>query len=377
MKDSIKTLEELKDISKSTIFTPKTTKGEIQCKKVIGWLCTYIPEEIIYAAGFFPTRVMGSNATDVAESEAYLYSNTCSLARCCLELGLKGDYDYLVGLVAGTTCDHIRRLYEVWDRYLDVPFSHLLVIPHKLTENSHRFFRLEVKKFYDRLEEFSGKEITEESLRRAIGTYNKTRTLLKTLYDLRKEEFPPISGAEIQDILTAGTMIPKDKYNHLLTTLIKDISNRKERHEGKVRFLISGAVLDTSQYIKEIEDLGGLVVADELCTGSSYFWDLVDEVEQPLDALARRYLEHAPCARIRPSNERFEHLLNLVETFRVDGVIALKIKFCDLYGYDNVYFKQRLEQRGVPVLELEREYKDSGSGQMRTRVQAFIEMLEA
>ena len=375
MKES-KTLAELKRISESPLFNADVSSWISEGKKVIGWLCTYIPEEIIYAAGILPLRVMGSDEAKLGESEAYLYSNTCSYARCCFELGLNGNYSFLSGLVAGTTCDHIRRLYEVWQEYLDIPFTCLLSIPHKITDKSCRFFKLEVCKFKEKLENFIGSEITEQSLNQAVITYNKTRILLKRLYDLRKSESPMISGAEIQDVLTAGPRIPRDKYNTLLNMLLEEINNRDECYKGKVRLMLSGAVLDTSNFIMEIENQGGLVVVDELCTGSSYFWDLVDTRQKPLDALAKRYLQRAPCARMRPSSARYEHITKLAEDYHVDGVISLKIKFCDLYGYDSLLFKKRLERNGIPVLELEREYKDCGSGQMRTRVQAFIEMLE-
>ena len=369
-------LSELNAINASQPLNGEVNAWKNQGRKVMGWLCTYIPEEILYAADILPLRVMGCHTVELGASDAYLYSNSCSLARSCLEVGLNQDYDFLEGLIAGTTCDHMRRLFEVWKRYLNIPFAYLLSVPHKITDRSRHFFRTEVDKFKAQVEAFIGHDISETCLKDAIRTYNTSRALLRRLNDLRKSETPSISGSEMQDVLSASTRMPRDRYNRLLEALLDEIGNRDLRYEGKARFLLSGAVLDTSEYIQEIEKLGALVVADELCTGSSYYWDLVDTNLDPVDAIARRYLERIPCARMRPSTLRFNHIVDLIKTFRVDGVIMLKIKFCDLYEFDNLMFKRRLEQQGIPVLELEREYQDRGSGQMLTRVQAFIEMLE-
>jgi benzoyl-CoA reductase subunit C len=365
----------------NSIVASKPLNADLQSWKnnggrIMGWLCTYIPEEILYAADILPIRLTGCHTVELGASDGYLYSNSCSMARNCLEVCLNGGYDFLDGLVAGTTCDHMRRLFEVWKRYLELPFAYLLSIPHKMTEQSQRFYLMEAMTFKSELEAYTGRSITDAALSDAIRTYNRSRKLLLRLNELRKDEFPLISGSEMQTVLSAGMRISRKKFNQLLEAILADLEKRGTRHRGKVRFLLSGAVLDTPAYIQEIENLGALVVADELCTGTSYFWDLVDTSRDPMEAIARRYLEHIPCARMRPCSSRFNHVANLIKAFRVDGVIILKTKFCDLYEFDNLMFQKRLEKLGLPVLELEREYHDSGSGQMLTRVQAFIEMLE-
>ena len=375
MKNNSNYLSILKEIGTSYPCN-ETIKGwKENGKNVIGWLCTYVPEEMIYAADILPIRIMGDESINIGESEAYLYSNTCSLARNCLQLGLNRDYDFLDGVVTGTTCDQIRRLCEVWERYITPSFTHIIGIPHKITERSTSFFRHEIGEFKEKLEEFSGKEISNESLIGAIGVYNKTRELLRSLYNLRKANPPPITGSEIQTIVNSSTRMPRDDYNMLLENVIDEIAARKNIEDGKARIMLSGSPLDSPAFIKEIEDLGTVVVADELCTGSNYFWDMVETDLDPLDALAKRYLSHAPCARIRPSTKRIDYLLNMIKSFHVDGVILINIKFCDLYAYDHVLIRNELDKNGIQVLEIEREYQSGGAGQIKTRVQAFIEML--
>lgn len=347
---------------------------EEQGKKVVGWVCTYVPEELIYAAGMYPVRITGW-AGDTSVADGYLYSNVCSFARGCLEEGLKGSFDFLKGYVAVNSCDNIRRLYEVWDRYCKTPFTHIIKLPHKITEDSIVYFRDELLHFKERLEEFTGKQITDGSLQDAINLYNKTRILLKQLYELRKADSPPISGAETLDVVLAGLVMPKEIYNQKLEALLSHLSSRERIKGDRLRILLVGSELDNAEYIQVIEDLGGIVVTDDLCNGTRYFWDLVETNSDPVGALAKRYLRKAPCARMRPPTERLERIKKMVKDYRVGGIIYEMIKFCDLYGEDYPIFRDALSELDIPILTLTREYTFTGVGQMKTRIQAFFEAL--
>jgi len=346
-------------------------------KRVIGWLCTYVPEEIIYAAGLLPVRIMAEETIDLGEADGYLHPNICSFVRSCLASTLKNRYDFLDGLVSGNTCDAIRRLADVWRSYFPPPFVHILSIPHKISETAIEFYRQELEQLKIKLEEFTGKEISEQDLADSIDLYNRSRDLLKKINGLRVHPQPLVSGAEMLAIVKAGMLLPRPSYNELLERLLTSLPQRSPQEERRPRIVISGSILDQPQYLKEIEDLGCWVVADDLCTGSRYYWDLVEKNnKRPLEALASRYMSRVPCARMRPHIHRLQHLLQLVEAFKADGVIYEKIKFCDLYGDDYPMFKKGLEQRGIPHLELEREYGTAGGmGQARTRIEAFLEML--
>ena len=160
--------------------------------------------------------------------------------------------------------------------------------------------------------------------------------------------------------------------------LLPELKNRAPLPKARARLLISGSLLDQTDFIQAIENLGVWVVTDELCTGTRYFWHLVNNHLEPLDALARRYLDRPPCARMRPYTRRVKHILELVKDFGVDGVIYEIIKFCELYGHDKPMVREDLERENIPVLELDLEYGAGGSalGQVKTRVEAFLEMLE-
>jgi len=365
-------LQEFKDIYTDRYRFIK--EQEEQGKKVMGWVCTYVPEEMIYAAGMLPIRITGW-AGDTSVADGYLYSNVCSFARGCLEEGLKGNYDFLSGYVAVNSCDNLRRLFEVWSRYCKTPFTHIIKLPHKITEDSIAYFRDELFHLKERLEEFTGKEITDGSLQTAINLYNRTRQLLRRLYELRKANSPPISGAETLDVVLAGLVMPRELYNQRLEALLNDLAGKEKKDGDKLRILLVGSELDNSEYIRVIEELGSIVVTDDLCNGTRYFWDSVEANNSPLEALAKRYLTKAPCARMRPPTERLERIKKMIKDYRVDGIVYEMIKFCDLYGEDYPIFRDALRELDVPILTLNREYTFTGIGQTKTRVQAFFETL--
>lgn len=379
MVEDLQYLEELRKVNQTFPYTDPIKEWINQGKKVIGWVCTYVPEEVIYAAGILPVRVTGgSEELEMEEANAYLYINTCSSMRTPMELALKKEYDFLDGFVACATCDGARRLHDVWQHYLSTPFTHILTVPRKFTERAHELFKAQVLEFKRRIEEFFQVNISDEALREAIGVYNETRRLLRSLYELRKLDNPAITGAETLEILNASIRMPKDQFNILLRNLLEELKEKNRKVEGKIRLMLTGSILNNHHFIEAIEEWGGLVVVDELCTSTRYWWDSVETNKgyTPIEAISRRYVNNFPCARWSPPTERFDRVLQLAKDFRVDGSITEIVRYCVPYAHDEPLLRERLEHQGVPVLQLDLEYGAGGTGQIRTRVQAFLEMLE-
>lgn len=368
-------IEILKELGGTGAIKERVMRFNTQGRAVFGWVCTYVPEEIIYAAGLLPIRITGDGSAG-KNATAYLYVNTCPFALGCLEQGIGGKYDFLEGFVAANSCDPIRRLFDVWQIYLTTPFNYIIGVPRKLSANAYDFFRKEVVKFKDRLADFLGASISEDSLRGAIHIYNKSRALLRNLYQMRRVKQPLISASETLQIIRASMVMPRDHFNYFLEKVLAEISQRPALSEARARLLLCGSLVDNPLFLEMIEDLGGLIVADELCTGSRYFWDLVAEDSNPLISLADRYLSHSPCARMRPLNHRFDHISNLVQEYKIEGAISQSLKFCDIYGHSKPRLEEKLAELGIPVLDLDLEYDLSGIGQLRTRVQSFLEMIE-
>lgn len=344
-------------------------------KKVIGWMCIYVPEEIFHAAGMLPIRVLGVPGKTM-KADAYFSSNMCSFTRSCLQAAFDGQYDFLDGLVTGNNCDHVRRLFDVWHRYQNTSFLKVLSIPNKVSEESLSFYRSELVRLKRGLEDHFGLgEISSVALRDSIDLFDRMRRLLREIYRLRQGS-PKLTGTEALEVVRAGMVMPKEEFVELLEELLGWLQDRQPVLEDCPRLLLTGSEMDDVDYVQMIEQLGAGVVADDLCNGSRYFWEEVGSEGDPWSALAQRYLNHTPCPRMQPSKRRFDHLREMIHTFDVGGVIMQYLKFCDFYCADFPLIKGALKDLDLPLLCLDREYATGGIGQMKTRVQAFLEVLD-
>ncbi|MBI2875279.1 MAG: 2-hydroxyacyl-CoA dehydratase, partial [Candidatus Tectomicrobia bacterium] len=297
---------------------------EIQAKggRPIGWLCIYVPEELFHAAGLFPVRVLGAQGR-TQKADAHFSSNMCSFTRSCLQAAFDGEYDSLQGIITGNNCDHVRRLYDVWGSYLQTPFRSVLSVPNKVSEESLAFYRAELARLKRETEaHFQTGEISDEALWRSIGLWNRMRRLLKEIYLLRQSDAPPLTGTEALEVVKAGMVLPKEEYVGMLEELLPWLKGRGPVQPGAPRLLITGSEMDDTDYVRMIEQLGGAVVADDLCVGTRYFWEEVEEGQgDPLTALARRYLSHTPSPPKQPPARRFDHLTEMIRTFGDEGIV--------------------------------------------------------
>ncbi len=362
-----------------TILNPKLKKWIEQGGKVVGYFCSYGPEEIITAAGLVPMRVRATGSTGTELADAYLSSINCSFCRHAFNMGLLGEYDFIEGAVWLNNCDHVRRIYDNWKRKVGTPFTHMMSLPKKTTEVQVEWWRDELAIFKEALEKHLGITITDDKLRGAIKTHNETRHLLRKLYDLRKKENPPITGTEAMAVVVASTAMPREQYNKMLTELLDELSQAEGIKGYRARLMLVGAILDDPAFIKVVEEQGGLVVTDSLCFGTRIFWKDVDERKKdPLTALARYYIMEKPaCPRMFDAQpRRSQFVRDMVRDFKVDGVIGLRMIFCDLWTVENFMLDKDLKEAGIPFLKLDREYLLAGIvGQVRTRAQAFLESM--
>jgi len=373
-------LERFREVNHSFPRTNQILDHKKRGGRVFGWLCTYVPEEVLHAAGILPIRIIGySHEANLDDGTALLYINNCSFSRSCLQLGLEGQYDFLDGAVGGSTCDGARRLFDIWRQYIGTPFHHVLTVPRKYTERAHQLYYQETTKFKEHLEAHLGARIPDEALLESVELYNRSRRLLRRLYELRKLERPPLTGAETMEVLNAAYRMPKEIFNEWLAELLEELESSERSFKGRARVMINGSVLTNPEFIRSIEDQGALVVTDELCTSTRYWGDevILEEGRPVLESISKRYLNNFPCARMHPSEVRFDRIVDFAREYRVDGVISQIVRFCVPYSHDLPLLTERLTEEGIPTLALDVEYGSSGSGQVATRVQAFLEMLEA
>jgi bzd-type benzoyl-CoA reductase N subunit len=357
-----------------------------QGQRVMIYLCSFVPVEMLTAAGFIPLRIRGSVHEPITKGDTQLETIACPFMRSCFDLSLKGNYDFADGVIIPHACDSITRTYSVWRYSLGLPYSHFINLPHTARGPSMQFFRNELETFRKSLGRFAGKEITDEALGEAIDAHNTNRDKARALYELRKSNPPLVSGSEILKILTVGMSLPVREANELFDEVLQELEQRTASPVGTApRVLVEGACVDNIDFIKLIEDSGAAVVTDSLCIGTRDYWPYAETGIDPLASLAHRYLDKINCPRTYREKRgssyeddleaRFGDVGSLIKEFSVDGVIMYLYKYCDPFGFEAPARKAYLDLLNVPSLYLEDEYSIGTIGRMRTRIQAFLEMM--
>ena len=377
-------LSEIEQLYKNR--TRRAKELQSQGKKVVGYMCCFPPVEMFTALDLVPFRIMGDPNKPITVADSYLERIMCPFVRSCFDLAMKGEYDFLDGLVIPHSCDTVLRIYDIWNYFKPRPFSHYLNVPHMLDSASFEFFEDELKSMRQALGKFAGAELTDNRLREAISLHNEHRGLLRRLYELRKSDPPLISGTEIVKVVVASMTVPVREANDVLRQVIVEVSARRPDGPQKrpARILVYGTEMDDDSFVRVIEECGANVVMDDLCIGTKYFWDDVAEEGDPMHGLADRYLDKIRCARTyrQPPGDhasdmqtRFGYLKEFASKWGVNGVILCAMRFCDTVELDVPDVRDYLTGLGYPVLHLEHDYSSAAIGQLKTRIQAFLEMI--
>lgn len=341
----------------------------------MGTLCSYVPEEMIHAAGFTPVRLRGTTVP-LRRVDAYLQSFTCALCRSTLDQMLAGALDFLSGTIFAHTCDAMQAQADLWR--MNTPTSHFMdtvMQPTNLgTPAARAYLMAELDRFRGRLAGFAGRPITDEDLRSSITLYDETRRLVRALQD-RRDRF---GSRAFYDILDAAQVMPRERFNPLLAELLAALekpADGQARRDNRPRLFLIGAVLDEPRLWDLIDEVGAQVVGDDLCSGSRHFHEQVGAAGDPVVNLADYYLRRPPCpTKFHPSHDPGAYLLEQIAKVRAGGVVFALEKFCEPHAFDYGLIRSELEDVGVPHLLLEMEQTPSLEA-LRTRLQAFIEML--
>jgi len=350
--------------------------------KVIGGMCTYVPEELLYAANILPVRILGGHEPPTLATP-HMFDMWCPFSRDCLNQGLKGKYnDYLDGLIESNACLHLRQTFGAWEIHVPTPWFYWFVMPNAIrSPRAKTFLRGELAAFKEAIEKLTGKAITDKDIDRGIDIMNTNRRLMKQVYEFRKQDNPPITGTEAMTMVWASQLMDKREHNELLKQLLEALPNRRLDRETGVRLMIVGSEDDDREFLEMVESIGATFVIEDHCTGSRYFWDEVVPEEDRLQAIANHYCDRVPCPNKDwgmedCSRTRFPHILQLARDFRVQGAILTQQKFCDPHELDIPSLRRYLEDNDIPCYFLEFEVTVP-VGQFRIRVEAFIEQILA
>ena len=356
-----------------------------QGERIMGYLCTYVPLEIIHAAGFIPFRMKGSVDEPISKADTQMETIVCPLVRSCYDMTLKGSYEFLDGLVIPHACDSICKTYDIWKNTLDLPYTHFVNTPHSTDDSSLEFFKAELNTFRKSLEKQIGREISDESLAQSVNLYNDKRDRVRQLLEFRGSHPPLISGTELMKTVIASASLPVEESISMLDSVIDEVRQRATTSATKsTRIMVVGAEINDAAFIELIEDVGTWVVADDICPGTREHLFDVTVTDDPMDGITERYLRKIYCGRTFRERqgaypeyleERFGHIGRLIKDFQVDGVILYIYKYCDPFGFEVPAMKSYIQSVGTPVLYLEDEYSMSTIARLRNRIQAFLEML--
>jgi len=343
--------------------------------KVIGTLCTYVPEELVYAAGILPVRILGSHEPDDI-TDPHILSMYCFFCRDCLAQGLRGRFDYLDGIVISQSCMHIRQTFHSWRMHLPVAYSYYINMPHHVqSPRAKPYLAGELEEFKNSLEEWNGKSVTDRDLDQAIDVYNTNRRLMRQVYEHRQADNPPLTGLEAMQMVVSSQMTDKKEHSDALNDVLAQLPDREMGRDPGVRLMMISSENDDLEFVSMVESQGATIVIDDHCTGSRYFWNEVIPDGNRLSAIADRYVDRVPCpSKDWPRLTRFEHILQLARDYNVQGVLLLQQKFCDPHESDMPPLENFLKENGIPSLFLELAVT-MPAGQFQIRVEAFLEML--
>jgi len=365
------------EINWETINTEYMADQKKQGKKIVGYTCVYTPVEILEAGGIMPFRIRGFGNSRTDQADARLSRYNCGFCRSCLQLGLEGKFDFLDGIIEVNGCDQLRGMFENWQYARPTNYFHYLKVPHLTTKESMDFFADRILDFKESIEKDFGGNISKKQLWKEMERQNRIRGTLRKIHALREREQPAISGQEALSIVLAGGQLTAKDYEKYLQKTFDEIEDKSIK-EKRARLLFGGSVSDEVDIIRTIEKLGGAIVADSDCFGSRVFMPEVKEGEKdPYKYLARQYLGNSLCPRMYDEfDKRFDFIYQAVLRGKVDGVILVHNKFCDIHGVDNVLLRIGLEEKEIPVLLIEKEYGAVADlGRIKTRVQAFLERI--
>ncbi|HCF71250.1 MAG TPA: 3-hydroxyacyl-ACP dehydratase [Syntrophomonas sp.] len=353
--------------------------------KVFGTFCVYVPDEIIIAAGGIATGLCGGSQFWVPGGETVLPLNTCSLIKASIGARLDKTCPFfrIPDLYIGeTTCDGKKKAWEILAQ--DAPV-YVMDLPQMKRRQDVDAWENEIKLLLQKVEEVSGHKVTPESLDRSIKLINNKRKALARLYNTRKNSPVPISGKDALLISQIAFYDDPERFAKMTNDLCDELEASVQKGEGVLsknapRILITGTPMAVPNWKLHhiLESSGAAVVAEETCTGVRYFENLVDEKATTLDgqirALAERYMK-INCACFTPNSGRLDDIIRLAKEYKADGVVDYTLQFCGLYSTESYNVQKTLKAAGIPILHIETDYSEQDAEQIRTRVQAFLEMI--
>ena len=361
--------------------------AKTQGKKVIGTFCIFVPEELVLAADAIQVGLCAGAEIGKESAERILPRNTCALIKSFVGFKLSRLCPYIEScdLVIGeTTCDGKKKAYEIFEEYAPL---YVMEVPQMKNACDRDLWKTEVLRFKDKIEEVTGNTITASKLKEAIKIVNNRRRVLQRLNRLRSAIPTPISGRDVLLINQISFYDDPIRFTTKIGELCNEVEDRVNKRAGIVpestpRILLSGCPMAIPNWKLPyvLESSGLVVVGEESCIGARNTRDLVAEdnesVEDMIGAIVDRYMR-IDCACFTPNTERLHHIVEMARELNVDGVIHYALAFCQPYTIEAFKVEKALQTAGIPSLNIETDYSMEDIEQLKTRVEAFVEMIHS
>lgn len=355
----------------------------------IGDVCSQIPEPLLNLPGCFSVRLRAPRTGSIEMGTYYMSSILCECCRALLERALESGFEFLDCIIAPDACSQMNRCVENIERLQlcnkEKFFVEYSDVPMKADETALKHYVKQMKiHVLQPLKDVYGIDISDQALIESVNLQNEISRLITEIGDYRKELNPKITGYEFAALCLATYCCPKKQLIEKLTDTLEELKNREpdRKNSYRARVVMVGSEIDNPDLIKLTEESGALVVADRFCFGSfpGRQQIVLNDKEDVLTQICRQYLLWGQCPRFMNTDkivERREYVDQLVKDFHADGIIYEQMKFCDYWGYERAAASHIMrEEYGYPVLSVDRPYVVGNSGQLRTRVQAFVESIE-
>ncbi len=374
-----------------SLFEHLRENSQLECEKmkkagikIVGLYCVFAPKELVRASGAIPVGLCGKNQSPLSDAETVLPANLCPLIKSSFGYAITntcnyfGFSDFIIG---ETTCDGKKKMFELLERIKPLFLMHLP--PTSDGDRSLNYWIEEIARLKDFLEIQTGTRISEKELRHQIKLHNNKRMLLKKIVSFCTEYPVPISGLDMMLVMESKNFsVEPENYLNALRELAYELEVIKRKGESVCslevpRILLTGCPIGkgSEKVLRLIEECGGVVVCQENCTGIKSFDLLVNEDGDPYRSIASRYLK-IPCSCMTPNQDRINLLGRLVKDFKIQGVVDLTWHCCHTYNVESYLIKEFLEkEHQIPLLQIETDYSSSDTGQLKTRIEAFLEML--
>ncbi|HEY9162165.1 MAG TPA: 2-hydroxyacyl-CoA dehydratase family protein [Desulfomonilia bacterium] len=341
-------------------------------KRLIGYFCTYTPVELIHASGFIPVRILGDAGT-VEKAYTLTPDFICPYLRKAVEKGLNGSYKCLDGLVQGYTCDAACGVANIWEANMGADPFHILPLPYVDQDESRSFLRSGLEDLAEILKRAGG-DFSQERLADSLDIYGRIRTLMSELYEIRYEHRLPLSAEDFLTIVQAGFITAPERYLSMLHDLIDALPETCDPGEG-VPILVSGSLIEETKVLRIIEESGGRVVADDLCTGMRNFVPAYGHGSDPMDQLIDRFMNRFPCPSRSSAEYRLPRLLDLMKHSKACAMVFVFQKYCTPHLSDYPFLNDALKDKGIPSIMVELDETGIMEGQLKTRLESFFEMI--